>query len=285
MTEPQPFDFGKPARLTAEVEHRVSSWLRAAAALTVKKTARHIPFALEMSFHGLEVLRPADALARLSDASVGYTASVNADPANALAALPRQLSLAIVAGMLGDMPGELPADRELSVVELDLCQFFVEDAIVTSLQETWPAAETIPIKVRKREVHPKWTRVFPPNDTVIACALSVKAEFGEGEWHWIVPQKYLLEQLALGLPGAEKTKPSAGASDPVKLRQLMEEVPVELTVVLGTVELSLAELGKMDVGDLVLLNHRVQRSRCRPCWRARSCMPWLAGPCRFAASL
>ena len=33
MSEPQPYNFAEPGRLTAELEQRTSGWLRAAAAL------------------------------------------------------------------------------------------------------------------------------------------------------------------------------------------------------------------------------------------------------------
>ena len=42
MSEPQPFDFAKPGRLTAEVEHRTTGWLRAAAIADVDEGAELI---------------------------------------------------------------------------------------------------------------------------------------------------------------------------------------------------------------------------------------------------
>ncbi len=258
MSEPQPYNFAKPGRLTAEVEQRVVGWLRAAASLAAKKVAKHLPFPLEAPFRSLEVHRPAEALAALPDAAVGYGMSLNSEAPSALVALPRALALALIGGMLGDTPAALPEDRELTVVELELAQFFVQDVLVTSLQETWPAAETIPIRLRRREPHPKWTRVFPPDDNTVVCSFAVQGPFGESGWHVLLSQKQLMAQLALGMPGAEKVKSAAPPlPEPQKLRLLAEELPVDVSVILGTVELSLAELARLSVGDVVMLNQRV----------------------------
>jgi flagellar motor switch protein FliM len=258
MSEPQLYNFGKPAPLTAEVDQRLQGWLRTAAALAAKKAVRHLPFSVEVVFSGLEVHWPADGLAVLPDAAVGYGLSANTDIPTTLLALPRNLVLALVGGMLGDVASALPEDRELTEVEDSLCQFFVQDVLVTTLQETWPAAETIPFKLRRRELHPKWTRIFPPEENTLVCAFTIRAPLGESGWLVLFPQKQLLELLARTGPGKDRPKPvSTGLPDKERLRQLVEELPVDLTVVLGTVELTLGELARLMVGDVIILDQRV----------------------------
>jgi flagellar motor switch protein FliM len=273
MSHPQPYDFAKPGRLTADVEQRVTGWLRGAAALGAKKAARHLPFGVEMALAGVEVQRPADGLAKLPEAVVGYGVSVNGSTVNGLAALPRPLALALVGAMLGEVATALPEDRELTLVEQDLCQFFVTEVLVATLQETWPAVTSIPFVLRRREPHPRWTRIFPPDENVVACTFSVKGPFGEGSWYWLQPQKHLMEQLAQAMPGGEKPR-SGGPPEPVRLRLLVEELPVELTVVLGTVELSLSELSKLSVGDVVILNQRVSESLTAYLAGEKKCKGW-----------
>src|SRR5205823_2982501 len=152
----------------------------------------------------------------------------------------RPLALALVGAMLGDVGTALPEDRELTAVEQDLCEFFTGDVLAGTLRETWPAAESIPFELRRPEPHPRWTRIFPPDDNVVVCTFSVKGPFGESEWYWLASQKQLLGQLALSMPGGDKLKAADGQPESVRLRLLVEELPVEMTVVLGTVELSLA---------------------------------------------
>jgi flagellar motor switch protein FliM len=274
MSQAQPYNFAKPGRLTADVEQRVTFWLRTAAALAAKKAARHLPFAVEMTLGGLEVQRPADGLATLPEAATGYGVAFGGPTANAMLVLPRPLALAVVGAMLGDVATALPEDRELTVVENDLCEFFVGDVLTSALQETWPAADQIPFRRGRRETHPRWTRIFPPDDNVVVVSFHVKAPFGEGDWYCLFSQKRLLEQLALSLPGADKIKAAPTAPEPTRLRLLVEELPVELTVVLGTVELSLAELAKLSEGDLVILNQRVSEPLTAYLAGEKKCKGW-----------
>ena len=101
------------------------------------------------------------------------------------------------------------------------------------------------------------SRTFPPDDNLVVCTFQVKAPFGESEWQLFISQKHLLEQLAALGAGADRQKAPAGMPEPSRLRLLVEELPAELTVVLGTVELSLADLARLSVGDLVILDQRV----------------------------
>jgi flagellar motor switch protein FliM len=274
MSQPQPYNFAAPGRLTADVEQRVTAWLRAAAALAAKQAARQLPFPLEVALAGVEVLRPADGLAKLPEASAGYGVSLGGAVANALLALPRPLTLALVGAMIGEVASALPEDRELTVVEQDLFEFFAGQVLVGTLRETWPAAKTIPFTLRAREAHPRWTRVFPPDENVLVCTFTVKGVFGEAQWFVLLSQKDLLEQLALSMPGGERLRSAGGPPDAERLRLLVEELPVELTVVLGTVDLSLADLARLSPGDVVILNQRV--SETLPAYLAgeKKCKGW-----------
>jgi flagellar motor switch protein FliM len=274
MTQPQPYDWARPGRLTAEAEQRLAVWLRAAAALAAKKAARHLPFAPEITARGAEVERAFEGLERLPDAAVGYGVGFNSKTAAALLVLPRPLALALIAGMLGDESGALPEDRELTRVDDEVCRSFVEDALVRTLQETWPAAEAVPLTLLAREPHPRWARTFPPEGNVVVCTFDVKGPFGDSAWYWILSQKHLLEQLARSAPGAEKAKAAGGLPEAERLRLLVEELPVDVTVVLGTVELTLAELARLGVGDLILLDQRVSESLPAYVAGEKKCRGW-----------
>ncbi len=274
MSQPQPYNFAEPGRLTADVEQRVSGWLRAAAALAAKQASRQLPFAPEVTLTGVTVQRPADGLATLPEASVGYGVALGGTTAEAMIAVPRQLALALVGAMIGEVGGEMPEDRELTVVEQDLLEYFAGEVLVGTLRETWPAAVSIPIVMKAHEAHPRWTRIFPPDQNVVVCTFAVKGTFGEANWYVLLSQKHLLEQLALSMPGGDRLRSSGGPPDGERLRLLVEELPVEMTVVLGTVDLSLADLARLGVGDVVILNQRVTETLPVLLAGERKCKGW-----------
>jgi flagellar motor switch protein FliM len=274
MSQPQPYNFAKPGRLTAEVEQRVAGWLRTAAALAAKKAAQHLPFLIETAFAGVEVQRPGDGLAKLPDPAVAYAVAAGGPAVNGMVVLPRPLTLGLVGALLGDAGTALPEDRELTLVEHDLCEFFTADVLIAPLQETWPATEPVPFRLARRESHPRWTRIFPPDDNLVVLTFRIKGPFGEGDWSVLLPQKLVLELLAQLGPGGEKHRATASPPEPERLRVLVEELPVELTVLLGTVDLSLAELARLSVGDVVILNQRVSEPLTADLAGERKCKGW-----------
>src|SRR5262249_28760192 len=122
--------------------------------------------------------------------------------------------------------------------------------------------------------HPKWTRIFPPEDNVVVGTFAVKGTFGDSEWSLLLSHRQLLGQVALAAPGAERQKPAAGPPEPARLRALGEGLPVELVVVLGTVELTLADLTKLSAGDVVILNQRVSEPLTAYLAGEKKCKGW-----------
>lgn len=258
----QTYDFCKPERivsgdrLASDMEQSLERWLRDACALAPKKWARHVPFGVQQSFQKVENLPAADALARLHETTLGFRTPLQADGGHdSLLALPRTLLLALVAGVLGDSPAELPADRELTPVEESLAEYLVQDPLVATLQETWRGAETLAFAAPHPEPNPKWTRIFRPADAVVMSTFTLQGPFGQQEWHWLALQNDLLKLFGLAVGSTEEAPERTSSA--AQLELLVREFPVEISVVLGSVDLPLSQLANLRAGDLVILNHRV----------------------------
>lgn len=248
------FNFRKPGRLGSDLEQRLGGWLRTGCVRAPDRLAKVMPYRPDMAFQGIEIVLPSDGLARLPDASVGYRVALGGDEMLTLLVFPRLLALAFVGAMLGDPGSESPNDRELTVVEESLCEYVVQSLLLPVLQETWPGLEPLPIVVRQREANPKWTRLFPPDKNLVVCTFKVQAPFGEQTWHWLMPQKGLLERIARPETGEEQAEETAARP---RLEAVVCDLPAEVTVTLGTVELPLSYLAELRAGDLVILNQRV----------------------------
>ncbi len=249
----EPFNFRKPGRLASDLEQRLAAWLRDGCALAADRWARHMAFRVELALQGLEIVRPADGLARLPEVSVGYRLGLTGDALATLLAFPRPLALALVGGMLGDPGAELPADRELTVIEESLLEYVAQHLLVPLLRETWPGLEPLAVELGQKEPNPKFTRAFPPDQNVVVCTFAARGPFGEQPWFWMLPQKGLLELF--GRSAGQGAAQAAEARP--RLEAVVRELPVTVSVVLGSVELPLSHLARLRPGDLIILGQRV----------------------------
>lgn len=248
------YNFRKPDRPAGSLEQRLGVWLRAAESLATDKGAALLPFRVEMALAGIEVLSPGEALARLPDAVVAYRVAFSGEPAAMLFVWPRPLALALVNGVLGDTPADLPADRELTLVELSLCEYLMQGLAVSVLQETWSGATPLALTLEEREPSPRWSRLFVKAERLLQCTFTLRGPFGEQDWLWLLPYQAMHERISRADAAAQMlTRQDA----PRKLEALVRELPVEMTVELGAAELPIAQLAALAAGDLLILDQRV----------------------------
>ena len=193
-------------------------------------------------------------LSALPDAVLGYRIAIAGSPADMLFLWPRPLALALVNAALGETPTELPADRELTAVELSLCEYLMQSLCAAVLQETWTGGTPLLLTVQEREPSPRWTRLFVKTEMLVQCTFTLRGPFGEQEWYWLAPYQALNERLAR----AETLDSSLFQQETTrKLEALVRELPVEVTVDLGTIDLPIAQLAALAPGDLLILKQRV----------------------------
>ncbi len=253
MTTPRPYDFRQPSPLADEPRQMLTAWLRAVCALAGRKWAKHLPFAVDLSLRGLEVLRGEDALGRLPDEAVGYRVVAGQGQVTGLVVVPRPVLLALVGGVLGDSSGQLPEDRELTVVEDSVSEFLFQEFVVTALQEAWPAAAPLTFALGAKEPHPKYGRTLPAGEVAVVGAFTLAGPFGEQAGYWLWPQAGLLAALLPPDPNA----PPPDRDVRSRLEALARQLPVPVSVSLGAVKLTLSQVAELRAGDLVVLNQRI----------------------------
>jgi flagellar motor switch protein FliM len=250
----RPYNFRKPDRLAGALEQRLTSWLRAAGQMAGEKGSAFLPFRIEMTPRHLEIVPPTEALACLSDAMIGYRVALGNEPPSMLFVWPRPLALALVAGLMGETPTTLPEDRELSTVELSLCEYLMQGLPAVVLQETWTGKTPLKLTVSEHEPSPRWTRLFIQVEQVLQCIFTLRTSFGEQDWYWLAPYPTLYELINRA---GEDENARATQETLRKLEALVRELPIEVSVELGTVELPLAQVADLAPGDLLILNQRV----------------------------
>jgi flagellar motor switch protein FliM len=247
------YNFRKPGRLDNDRAHQLRGWLHDGMALTGGKSTAQLSFAVTSRLEGIDVIRPPEGLDQLPATAVAYQTEVGPEGFKTLLVLPRPLSLGLVAGALGDTVSAWPADRDLTTVEESLCDYVVQQLMVASLQEAWPGQKPLGLSLGPKESQPKRTRLFPPSESVIVCTFVISGPAGDQTWHWLLPQKELLERLASA--GSDHTRKEKTQGP--RLETLIQELPLALSVELGSVALPLTYLAQLKPGDVLILDQRV----------------------------
>jgi len=253
------YNFADPARLPGEQEQRLTAWLRSACALANKGWSKEFLYQVQGRFQGVASARPAEALAALPETVLAYPVAVG-ERLITLLAFPRPLVLTLVCGLIGDRGDQLHADRELTVVEESLFEYFLQRLWFPAWKETMPyhppvnqEGEGAPRwEIRQRLTNPRWSKLFAKQERLVRCTLVVQGPFGEQECWWLTPGKDLFPLLGIASVAVEAT-PVAGP----KLESVVKEIPVDVTVLLGSVDLPLSQLSRLSPGDVIILNQRV----------------------------
>lgn len=247
---PDPFDFRQPP--PGELERQVSGWLAAAARRAAAGWPRLLPFPAELTPGGVKVVTSGVAAAEIPGDAVGFPLTTP-DPGDGtgLLALPRPLLIGFLSGLLGDVPPNLPDDREPSELEGSLVGYLARSLFLDPLEVAWPGAE--PLKLSAGPLAPAAAvRRGPANEMTVAAGFTAKTPFAELPVHLLLPRAGRWEGLVRGT-----SAPVAVASDPDRIAALVREMPVDLTVILGTTELTMSDVSRLRAGDLLVLRRKV----------------------------
>lgn len=253
-SKPQPYNFARPGRLPSDLEQRLRTWLKAAFALAGRDWAKRLPSPLTPSARELYGLPAADALEMVPENACGCRLAEPRLGVSLLAA-PRPLLLALVAGLLGDAVAALSPDRDLTPVEEALWQLFVRTFWCPVLQQTWPGTEAFAPTPEQTDTNPRFARIFPPGESVVVCVIGLQGPFGEHDGYWLLSQRALAALLTpAGSAPAAAAPPSRPARE--RLEALVRDLTLEVGVSLGSVEVPLAQVSRLRVGDVVVLDQR-----------------------------
>jgi flagellar motor switch protein FliM len=156
--------------------------------------------------------------------------------------------------ILSETLPERPADRQLTSIELTMCQLLFQTS-VSALSEAWLDKEMLPITLGEFDFQPNNSRLFTPNKEVVIKRFEIRtassAKAGPAKFDWVVAKEELIQLLGV------KKVPQLAAS-PTKIDvDLVREIAVECIVNLGTTELSMDSLMQLAPGAIVRLNQRV----------------------------
>ncbi|MBF0218739.1 MAG: flagellar motor switch protein FliM [Gammaproteobacteria bacterium] len=140
--------------------------------------------------------------------------------------------------------------REFTATELHLVQRLMEMAF-TDLTKAWEPVMDIQFEFVGREVNPQFANIVGPSEVVVISKMQVELEGGGGEVHITIPYAMLEPIREMLDAGVQNTRSDVDDRWLVSLREEINEARVELTCRLTETQLSLGDVLRMRVGDVI----------------------------------
>jgi flagellar motor switch protein FliM len=229
---------------------------------------KQLPFAVEMESRGVGVMSAASVLADLPETTLRFRVPQVGTTEVSFLTIPRPLLLVVLGGLLGEPLPEKQADvavppelnRELTPVEDSIVDLVVEQFFLDPLQQTWPFLSKLRLD-RPQRAPIRSSPPYSPDTLLLVVRFVVRGPFGEIDWTWMLPKSKWLESLEI--PGRARTTRNTEPALPPPSREEREsmvcELPVQLTVHLGSTKVSLLHLAALQVGDVLLLDQAIDQ--------------------------
>jgi flagellar motor switch protein FliM len=245
---PEIYDFRNPARRSGERERRLDQWLTATAKSAVVPWTKLLSYPARLEAGRREEVLPEEWFSCLPETTLGLRVRLGDKGLNSLLVLPRTLAVALLDGLMGEPITGMPADAPLTTIEESLLGHLSETLLLGSLRDAWPGPKPLTLRSGRQEFNLRTTRLFSATEPVFVCTFRVTGPFGELDWCWVLPRGDWLTDI---LPANSR---SAAAAEREQVEKVVCEFPVDLSVRLGSAEVSLAQLTRLAPGDLILLD-------------------------------
>ena len=250
---PVAFDFRKPP--PGELGRQAAAWLAATCRRVAGPWSRLLPYPAALAVGHVEVVGAAAGLSALpADATAIPLAAEDPEDGTALLVFRRPLLLALLAGLVGETPAALPADREPSDVELSLVGYLARELFLDPLEKSWPAANP-PRLAPGAPAAPRLAWAGGPADLILFATLDANTPFGDHPIYLLLPRTGMGARLASADVRAAPAPPPPAAH----IEALVREMSVDLTVLLGTADLTMHEVSGLRAGDVVVLRQKVDQ--------------------------
>jgi flagellar motor switch protein FliM len=246
-----PHDFTKPTRLSADWRQRLSAWCKIAVSLANKASIRNLATPVEGLIQNLDVGYAKKVLGRVPDEMLAYRVRIG-DRVQSILLLPRHLMLNLVGILLGETTA-VASDRDLTLIEEKLADFYLLNHWLTFFRETWPGTAPLAWVLDERVPNLQASRMLQPEEVLVGIDFQLSGPWGKTAGAWYFAKKSLLDALGNAHHAADVVPEVQVA---IRREAIVYQLPVQLEIVLGSAELRLTDLSSLQVGDVVLLDQR-----------------------------
>lgn len=171
----------------------------------------------------------------------------------------------VVERLLGGNGPVYAPQRDYTEIEIAVLQSVIEK-VTYYLQDAWQNYLPVNTRLRSIETNARLLQAFPPQDTVVIVALSVKMEAYNGTITICLPAENLEEVI-----DSFKTRYSRSSKqqDPDKEQEKkdmiihsLKQSDLEIKAVLDQFQMSLGDILQLQVHDVIALNKKIDSNIC-----------------------
>ncbi|MDV6030940.1 MAG: hypothetical protein F9B45_12730 [Phycisphaera sp. RhM] len=156
----------------------------------------------------------------------------------------------ILSDLLCLPPEDEGSDRDLSAIETDLSNYFI-NRVAEAISRGWMGRGELEIEVTDLEKDARKLRLFRGKDLVTKVCIEIECKGGTATLNWLLPKQKLpalLDETVDNRAGAEPAKPS---------KELIGQLPLDVVTMLGSAKIPMSDLGKLKPGELIILDQRI----------------------------
>ncbi len=142
--------------------------------------------------------------------------------------------------------------EELSPIEQSLIQLFL-DQLASSLGDGWMGPDELVITAGSLDKDPRKTRIFRSKDLVTKTSVQIELKIGKVELHWMLPKQRISELLETTIDNRSDRKPVSPST------QMVGQLPIQVVSILGKATVPMTRLSQLEVGQLVMLDQRIDQ--------------------------
>ena len=140
--------------------------------------------------------------------------------------------------------------REFTATEMRVIQLMLKQAFA-DLTEAWAPVMNVEFEYINSEINPHFANIVSPREYVVVCRFHVELEGGGGDIHITLPYSMLEPIRDVLDAGIQSDRNDRDESWGITLREQLNGAEVELSSVIARRRMSLRELTKLKVGDIL----------------------------------
>ncbi len=272
----QKFDFRRSGFIDPAISRMLRIWMGKAAQVFAGRWEEMAPTAIPVHAGSPFTQTFGTLIDNLGEISTGSVLAVGNEKFPSLLTVGRAGLLALIGQVLCNNPEQMPEPRELTSIENELAHLLFE-AFVAACSEAWPQKEPLKVSCGNIEQEPQKWRLYGADDFMIAIPVEIDSAAGRVVLEWSLPRQKLVDMLAPLVDSKPVAKPAT-----VNPLQTVMEIPVDVTVLLGSANLGMTELCQLAVGDVIVLDQRIDDPLAAMIGHDRIYAGWpgRVGPCQ-----